>query len=124
MHKQCCSTLHAGRSSSTATRCTAQGAAAATRSCATSKQRLGGAVRAGVDDVPRQTEVGSNAVAAAAADAQQAANAAAVRQAYKSGKLAFGFSAGGLLFPVSCLCMHIRQTCRHCTHLPHSQHHQ
>ncbi|WIA13841.1 hypothetical protein OEZ85_002415 [Tetradesmus obliquus] len=46
----------------------------------------------------RQTEAGS-AVLAAAADAQQAATAAAVREAYKSGKLAFGFSAGGLLFP-------------------------
>jgi hypothetical protein len=39
-------------------------------------------------------------VAAAAADAQQAAGAAAAQQAFKSGKLAFGFSAGGLLFPV------------------------
>jgi hypothetical protein len=39
-------------------------------------------------------------MAAAAADAQQAASAAAAQQAFKSGKLAFGFSAGGLLFPV------------------------
>jgi hypothetical protein len=51
--------------------------------------------------VLKQNGAGSS-VAAAAADAE--ASAAAVRQAYKSGKLAFGFSAGGLLFPVSSKC--------------------
>lgn len=68
----------------------------------------------------RQTEAGSSAVAVAAADAQQAANAAAVQQAYKSGKLAFGFSAGGLLFPVSCACMHTGQAPRCAAHQQHT----
>jgi hypothetical protein len=100
-------TLHAGRCSAKATQCPAHAlghsaAAAHDRNPVASRRGTCCITNAGREDVLRQTQTGSSAMAAAAADAEQYASAAAMRQAFKSGKLAFGFSAGGLLFPVSC----------------------
>lgn len=97
-------TLHAGRSSAKATQCPAQplkhsAAAVHTRKFVASRRGTSCTTTAGREDVLRQTESSSSVMAAAAADAEQYASAAAMQQAFQSGKLAFGFSAGGLLFP-------------------------